>query len=76
MIDAYFWLKTPGESDGCTEELPNGDKCKRFDEKCKSENSTGTRDGEPRVDEAGKWFEYQLKELAANAHLGEVQVVV
>lgn len=18
MIDAYFWLKTPGESDGCT----------------------------------------------------------
>lgn len=19
MIDAYFWLKTPGESDGCTQ---------------------------------------------------------
>ena len=24
MIDAYLWLKTPGESDGCTEMLPDG----------------------------------------------------
>eukprot|EP00406_Dinophysis_acuminata_P007019 CAMPEP_0179228902 /NCGR_PEP_ID=MMETSP0797-20121207/10060_1 /TAXON_ID=47934 /ORGANISM="Dinophysis acuminata, Strain DAEP01" /LENGTH=595 /DNA_ID=CAMNT_0020935959 /DNA_START=11 /DNA_END=1798 /DNA_ORIENTATION=- len=71
MIDAYFWLKTPGESDGCTEELPNGDKCKRFDEECKSENSIGTKKGEPRVDEAGLWDEFQVKELAANAHLGD-----
>jgi len=75
MVDAYFWLKTPGESDGCTEVLPNGTKCARFDESCKSENSIGTRKGEPRVDDAGEWFEYQLKELAANAHLGKVQMV-
>jgi cellulose 1,4-beta-cellobiosidase len=22
LVDAYFWLKTPGESDGCTKTLP------------------------------------------------------
>ena len=24
LIDAYYWLKPPGESDGCTEILPDG----------------------------------------------------
>ena len=28
-VDAYFWLKTPGESDGCTEILPSGERCPR-----------------------------------------------
>jgi len=27
MVDAFFWLKTPGESDGCTQELPDGTQC-------------------------------------------------
>lgn len=31
FIDAYLWLKTPGESDGCTQQLPTGGQCKRFD---------------------------------------------
>jgi len=31
QIDAFLWLKTPGESDGCTETLPDGTQCPRFD---------------------------------------------
>jgi cellulose 1,4-beta-cellobiosidase len=67
MIDAYFWLKTPGESDGCTRWLPDGQTCRRFDGMCTSEASIGTRDGEPRAPEAGDWFDYQFQELARNA---------
>jgi len=69
MIDAYFWLKTPGESDGCTKELPNGDLCPRFDADCGSSDSIGTLPSEPRAPEAGQWFDYQIKHLAANANL-------
>jgi cellulose 1,4-beta-cellobiosidase len=29
LTDAYYWLKTPGESDGCTSTLPDGSQCKR-----------------------------------------------
>jgi len=69
LIDAYFWLKTPGESDGCTEVLPSGEKCPRFDADCASEDSIGSRDGEPRAPEAGQWFDYQIKQLAENANM-------
>merc|ERR1719199_1636190 len=67
MIDAYFWLKTPGESDGCTQELPDGTACPRFDTMCGSSDSIGSSSGEPRAPEAGHWFDYQVKQLAANA---------
>jgi cellulose 1,4-beta-cellobiosidase len=70
-IDAYFWLKTPGESDGCTEELPEGGKCLRFDHDCADPASLGSKVGEPRAPEAGIWFDYQMEELAANAKLGD-----
>lgn len=70
MIDAYFWLKTPGESDGCTQTLPDGSACGRFDSMCSSADSIGSRSGEPRAPEAGKWFDYQIKQLAMNANLG------
>jgi cellulose 1,4-beta-cellobiosidase len=60
MIDAYLWLKTPGESDGCTQTLPSGGMCKRYDSMCGSVDSIGSRDGEPRAPEAGKWFDYQV----------------
>lgn len=66
MIDAFFWLKTPGESDGCTSQLPDGSQCKRFDSFCGSQDSIGSRSGEPRAPEAGQWFDYQIKELAQN----------
>merc|ERR1712185_534678 len=69
MIDAYYWLKTPGESDGCTQELPDGTACPRFDRMCGSSDSIGSASGEPRSPEAGHWFDYQVKQLAANAQL-------
>merc|ERR1719237_679766 len=70
-IDAYFWLKTPGESDGCTELLPDGNQCARFDEMCASVDSIGSRPGEPRAPEAGLWFHHQIVELATNAAMGD-----
>ena len=58
MIDAYHWLKTPGESDGCTQTLPDGSQCRRFDSMCASYDSVGSQSGEPRAPEAGAWFDY------------------
>jgi len=69
LIDAYFWLKTPGESDGCTQMLPNGNACPRFDSFCASQDSVGSQSGEPRAPQAGQWFDYQVKQLAQNAKL-------
>lgn len=73
IIDAYFWLKTPGESDGCTEKLPNGEQCPRFDKMCGSSDSVGSVDKEPRAPEAGAWFDYQVKQLALNAQFSNPQ---
>lgn len=70
FVDAYYWLKTPGESDGCTAVLPSGDACPRFDADCASPDSLGSAAGEPRAPEAGHWFDYQVKQLAEFAHLG------
>merc|ERR1712048_859008 len=67
MVDALFWLKTPGESDGCTQTVPDGSQCVRYDTMCGSSDSIGSRSGEPRAPEAGKWFDYQVKMLAENA---------
>eukprot|EP00930_Biecheleria_cincta_P063537 TRINITY_DN4907_c0_g1_i3.p1 TRINITY_DN4907_c0_g1~~TRINITY_DN4907_c0_g1_i3.p1 ORF type:complete len:502 (+),score=93.06 TRINITY_DN4907_c0_g1_i3:133-1638(+) len=69
IIDAYFWLKTPGESDGCTATLPSGEVCPRFDSDCQSIDSIGSAVGEPRAPEAGRWFDYQVKQLAELAHM-------
>lgn len=70
MIDAYFWLKTPGESDGCSQTLPTGEACPRYDSMCGSVDALGQGPGEPPAPEAGAWFDYQVKQLAENAHLG------
>eukprot|EP00040_Diaphanoeca_grandis_P005250 m.32023 g.32023 ORF g.32023 m.32023 type:complete len:504 (-) comp16568_c1_seq1:24-1535(-) len=70
LIDAYLWLKTPGESDGCTETLPSGDQCARYDSMCGSKDSIGSMANEPKAPEAGKWFDYEVKMLASNAHMG------
>lgn len=72
MIDAYLWLKTPGEGDGCTEILPDGNRCPRFDSMCASVDSIGSRSGEPRAPEAGGWFMHQIQMLAKNANLGKI----
>jgi len=68
VVDAIYWLKTPGESDGCTEKLPDGSACSRFDKMCASGDSIGSKAGEPRAPYAGQWFDYQVKQLAANAN--------
>ena len=66
-MDAFYWLKTPGESDGCTQTLPGGGRCARFDTMCASVDSIGSKPSEPRAPEAGRWFDYQIKMLGANA---------
>ena len=55
-IDAYFWVKTPGESDGTTDR-----KAARFDENCVSD------DAMPGAPEAGELFAPYLIELTKNA---------
>jgi cellulose 1,4-beta-cellobiosidase len=72
LVDAFFWLKTPGESDGCTQMLPDGSACPRFDSFCGSADSVGSAAGEPRCPQAGAWFDYYVKMLAANANMGPV----
>lgn len=69
IVDAYFWLKTPGESDGCTETLPDGGRCPRYDGMCGSVDSVGSADGEPRVPEAGEWYVPSFAELICRARL-------
>jgi len=69
LVDAYFWVKTPGESDGCSRTQADGSICPRFDEKCASSDSIGTGHGEPPAPEAGTWFDYQVKQLATDAVL-------
>jgi cellulase/cellobiase CelA1 len=60
-IDAYYWLKTPGESDGCTATLPSGAACSRYDSFCGSTDSIGSRSGEPFAPVAGGWFDYDVQ---------------
>ena len=62
LVDAYFWFKTPGESDGCTEYLPSdsdafmkGASCPRFDTDCGEDDSIGSDNAtEPYAPEAGE----------------------
>jgi len=70
IVDAYFYLKTPGESDGCTETLADGSACPRFDEGCGSSDALGNDGDEPPAPEAGVWFDYQVKQLAEFADFG------
>ena len=69
VVDGYLWLKTPGESDGCTATLPDGAACPRYDSECGGLGSIGSRLGEPRAPEAGGLFEFQLHQLAENGDL-------
>ena len=71
LVDAYFWLKTPGESDGCTQILPDGSRCPRFDRMCESVDSIGSRSGEPRAPEAGSWWVPQLAELTCRGNIDQ-----
>jgi len=55
-VDAYLYIKVPGESDGTADA-----KATRFDENCVSEDAT------PGAPEAGKMFDTYLIDLLKNA---------
>lgn len=72
-IDAYVWIKPPGESDGSSEEIPN-DEGKGFDRMCdptyggnprNNNNMTGAK---PNAPLSGHWFPAQFQELLQNAY--------
>ncbi|WP_460402563.1 glycoside hydrolase family 6 protein, partial [Actinophytocola sediminis] len=72
-IDAYVWIKPPGESDGSSREIDN-DEGKGFDRMCdptyegnprNQNNMSGALDDAP---VSGHWFSSQFQELMANAY--------
>ncbi|MEV0716454.1 glycoside hydrolase family 6 protein [Asanoa sp. NPDC050611] len=72
-IDAYVWVKPPGESDGSSREIPNNDG-KGFDRMCdptyggnglNGNNPTGAL---PDAPISGAWFSAQFRQLMANAY--------
>jgi hypothetical protein len=56
LVDAYLYLKVPGESDGTSDP-----KARRFDEKC------GGDDAKPGAPQAGLMFDAYLIDLLKNA---------
>ena len=62
LVDGYFWVMPPGESDGC----PPGGKCRQPDAGCRTDTSVGTRAGEPAAPPAGDWFSLHMQLLAFN----------
>jgi cellulose 1,4-beta-cellobiosidase len=72
-IDAYVWIKPPGESDGASQLVPN-DEGKGFDRMCdptyngnslNGNNPTGALPNSPL---AGTWFSSQFQQLMTNAY--------
>jgi len=70
VLDAYYWLKTPGESDGCSA-ATNVIECSRHDDMCNSADSickgcNSSISDMPDAPEAGKWFDYGMYQLVMN----------
>ena len=72
-IDAYVWIKPPGESDGSSTLIPN-DEGKGFDRMCdptyggnprNNNNMTGAL---PNAPLSGHWFQAQFQQLLQNAY--------
>ncbi|MFI6318216.1 glycoside hydrolase family 6 protein [Nonomuraea sp. NPDC050556] len=72
-IDAYVWVKPPGESDGASKEIPN-DEGKGFDRMCDPTYTGNERNGHslsgalPDAPLSGKWFSAQFRQLLQNAY--------
>ncbi|MFI7021883.1 glycoside hydrolase family 6 protein [Micromonospora sp. NPDC049900] len=72
-IDAYVWIKPPGESDGSSREIPNNDG-KGFDRMCDPTYTGNDRNGNSRSGAladapiSGAWFPAQFAELMRNAY--------
>ena len=72
-IDAYVWVKPPGESDGAASEIPN-DEGKGFDRMCDPTYGGNERNGNnmtgalPNAPLSGHWFSAQFQQLMTNAY--------
>jgi len=72
-IDAYVWIKPPGESDGASREIPN-DEGKGFDRMCdptyegNPRNNNNMSGALPDAPLSGHWFSAQFQELMRNAY--------
>ena len=72
-IDAYVWMKPPGESDGSSSAIPN-DEGKGFDRMCDPTYTGNPRNGNsmsgalPNAPLSGHWFSAQFQELMRNAY--------
>ncbi|MEV7681403.1 glycoside hydrolase family 6 protein [Streptomyces sp. NPDC088341] len=72
-IDAYVWMKPPGESDGASKEIPN-DQGKGFDRMCdptytgNPRNNNNLSGALPDAPLSGDWFSAQFQELLKNAY--------
>lgn len=71
-IDAYVWIKPPGESDGSSRMIPN-DQGKGFDQMCDPAyggnplNNNSPTNALPNSPLSGDWFPAQFAQLMANA---------
>ncbi|WP_340681656.1 glycoside hydrolase family 6 protein [Amycolatopsis coloradensis] len=72
-IDAYVWIKPPGESDGASKEIPNTEG-KGFDRMCdptytgNPRNQNNLSGALPDAPLSGHWFSAQFQELLRNAY--------
>ncbi|WP_127509448.1 glycoside hydrolase family 6 protein [Actinoplanes solisilvae] len=72
-IDAYVWVKPPGESDGSSELIPN-DEGKGFDRMCDPTYTGNARNGNSMTGAlanspiSGAWFSAQFRQLMTNAY--------
>jgi cellulose 1,4-beta-cellobiosidase len=76
-IDAYVWIKPPGESDGSSSLVPTGPDNpggKGFDQMCDPTYTGNGRNGNsmsgalPNAPVSGAWFSAQFQQLMANAY--------
>lgn len=72
-IDAYVWMKPPGESDGASKQIPN-DEGKGFDRMCdptytgNPRNNNNMSGALPDAPLSGHWFSAQFRQLMQNAY--------
>ncbi|MCN9240606.1 glycoside hydrolase family 6 protein [Streptomyces sp. RY43-2] len=72
-IDAYVWVKPPGESDGASQPIDNNEG-KGFDQMCDPDYGGNGRNGNnksgalPNSPLAGHWFSAQFQQLLQNAY--------
>ncbi|MGW0711671.1 glycoside hydrolase family 6 protein [Streptomyces sp. NPDC002643] len=72
-IDAYVWMKPPGESDGSSQAIDN-DEGKGFDRMCDPTYTGNPRNGNnmsgalPNSPLSGHWFSAQFQQLMQNAY--------